>query len=169
MTTKVCIKCHIEKTLTDFPNKKSGKDGHSNTCRLCNNAYLSKKYKEGREDKEYMENKRKQSRESYVRVDGKRLKYKGYKAFLLKFPEKISAHKAATKMRKPGFEAHHWSYLPEHNKSIIYVTKLSHSFIHRHTIYDQERMQYRRCDNSQLLDSREAAVSFYRSLGVECE
>jgi hypothetical protein len=34
---KICIKCDIEKRLSEFSNNKTSKDGHINTCKDCDN------------------------------------------------------------------------------------------------------------------------------------
>lgn len=48
--TKVCTKCKIEKTLTEFPKKKSTKDGLYQYCKSCK-SMDDKLYREGNRDK----------------------------------------------------------------------------------------------------------------------
>jgi len=58
---------------------------------------------------------------------------------------------------------HHWSYLKQHRLDVLSLTTMQHALVHRHTIYDQERMMYRRLDGT-LIDSREAAIAYYATL-----
>ena len=42
MKLKHCKLCNTFKSIDDFPDRKSGKDGKRTTCRICNNAYERK-------------------------------------------------------------------------------------------------------------------------------
>jgi len=44
---KACIKCKIEKDLSEFPISKANKDGHRGICKECSNTYMRKYKKEG--------------------------------------------------------------------------------------------------------------------------
>lgn len=57
---KKCSKCKIEKDISDFSKKVSGKNGYANTCKLCANEYGKKYYQNNKEEikdinKEYYE------------------------------------------------------------------------------------------------------------------
>ncbi len=40
---KTCIKCEIQKNLTEFYKRKNSKDGYRNQCKICHNK-IHKKY-----------------------------------------------------------------------------------------------------------------------------
>jgi hypothetical protein len=81
-----------------------------------------------------------------------------------RFPEKVAARNASRVLKKSREMAlHHWSYLKQHRLDVLSLTTMQHALVHRHTIYDQERMMYRRLDGT-LIDSREAAIAYYATL-----
>ena len=80
-----------------------------------------------------------------------------------KFPEKKLARVAIRYMRRDGFDAHHWSYNEEHRTDIIHLPPKEHRKLHRYSVYDQERMMYRRTDGS-LIDSKGACIKYLKSL-----
>ena len=41
---KTCKHCKIEKLLTEFPKRKSSKDGYRNECKCCQKKYNQKYY-----------------------------------------------------------------------------------------------------------------------------
>ena len=47
---KTCSKCAIEKDITEFYKKKTGKYGVSSICKMCKNIYSKKYYEHNRED-----------------------------------------------------------------------------------------------------------------------
>lgn len=80
-----------------------------------------------------------------------------------KFPEKFAAANAIRMMKRPvGKHFHHWSYLPEHRKDVIEITREDHYVAHRYLVYDQERMMYRAIDNV-LLDTKEAHLAYIKN------
>lgn len=42
MLTKICSKCKLEKTISDFPKRKTSPDGFRNECKKCISEYASK-------------------------------------------------------------------------------------------------------------------------------
>lgn len=46
---KICIKCLVDKELEDYPKKAKAKDGRTNTCKLCVNAYSKQHYENNKE------------------------------------------------------------------------------------------------------------------------
>lgn len=61
MNSKKCIKCGCDKLLSEFYLKKSSKDGHTNTCKLC-----AKEYDESRRNsKEYQIKKKEYDKKRY--------------------------------------------------------------------------------------------------------
>lgn len=49
MTTKVCIKCGIEKSIKEFSKKSAAKDGKQSQCKECTKKYAAKYYKDNSE------------------------------------------------------------------------------------------------------------------------
>jgi hypothetical protein len=47
--TKVCVRCHAEKTLAEFPLRKSTKDGRSGFCRDCKQVGSAAAYRRARD------------------------------------------------------------------------------------------------------------------------
>lgn len=50
MKTKVCTECGIEKPISEFAKKKTGKYGVKGYCKVCHRAKYKKYYEENRED-----------------------------------------------------------------------------------------------------------------------
>ena len=63
------------------------------------------------------------------------------------------------KAKTHGNNLHHWSYNDEHFKDVIELNVKDHAMVHRHIIYDQERMMYRDLDGV-LLDTRERHIEY---------
>ncbi len=80
------------------------------------------------------------------------------------YPEKTIAKYHIRYADKPfnDAEAHHWSYNEEHYKDVIWLNQKQHMKSHRFIVYDQERKMYRRCDNNELLDTKEVHEKFIR-------
>lgn len=55
--TKVCIKCHQEKPVTEFYRHKRSKDGYSCYCKECQKTIATKSMEKKREEKVISENK----------------------------------------------------------------------------------------------------------------
>lgn len=162
---KKCFKCGELKELTEFYKHSQMGDGHLNKCKPCAKTDVKENYVKNSEDESYIEKERKRGRDKYHRLYvGVNNKVSPQRNIRYKFlyPEKKSAHSMSARIKPPelGLERHHWSYNEEHYKDLIFVTKKQHMKAHRFIIYDQERMMYRRCDTSELLDTKEKHQSF---------
>lgn len=145
-------------------------DGHLNKCKSCAKIDSKSWYKEKSEDPAFVEKEKDRAREKYHRLgyretkkpdpDKRKLITDRYKD---KFPEKYKAGISSQRIRKEFQEnqLHHWSYNQEHWKDVIELTISDHNLLHRHIIYDQERMMYRRSDNNQLLDTKESHYQYF--------
>ena len=84
-----------------------------------------------------------------------------------KYPEKIKArHKAnyTIKRNMVNSALHHWSYNQDHWEDIIELPIKEHYKLHRYIIYDQDYYMYRRVDTMELLDTKQAHLSYYESI-----
>lgn len=160
---KKCFKCNKDKILDDFYKHSGMSDGRLNKCIECakvdsNNQRLHKMQYPEWVEKE-AERHRLKGRKAWangVRPD-KGVRARAAKNYHRMYPEKRKAITEANSISiGDGLHRHHWSYLEEHRKDIIAICPTDHAMLHRFIVYDQERMQYRRIDNSELLDSREA-------------
>jgi hypothetical protein len=156
---KTCFKCGLTKPLSEFYKHPKMADGHLNKCKGCTKKDVSSDYAKKIIDPTWKEAERKRGRDKFHRL------YRGnsigkahphaVKKWTEKYPEKRAAAIRAQRIKKIGYENHHWSYLEEHWKDIIHLTKKDHMKAHRFMIYDQERKQYRRVDTNELLDTKE--------------
>lgn len=161
---KVCFKCKKEKPITHFYKHSEMADGHFGKCKNCAKEDVKINYESNILVPGYIEKERKRGREKYHRL------YEGTgksnmvsnKKYLTKYPEKGWAANKCVALKKPfdGAEKHHWSYNQEHYKDVIWLIKKEHMKAHRFIIYDQERMMYRRVDNMELLNTKEAHQNY---------
>jgi hypothetical protein len=148
-------------------------DGHLGKCKDCTKKDSDKREKELRKNPEWLEKEKIRGRDKYFRLGYKNI-YKqskeSKKMSITKhrnlYPEKYLAKNASQHFKKEnkGNHWHHWSYNKQHYKDVIELSILEHNKLHRYIVYDQERMMYRRCDNNQLLDTKEMHIEFYNTL-----
>lgn len=162
MEKKTCFKCNQEKPLSEYYKHPQMADGHLNKCKDCTKKDVSGVYKSNSQSIDFIEKERKRGRGKYKRLYKGKSKAKpgAAKKWIDRYPEKRKAHNAANRLREQGKETHHWSYLDDHFKDVIFLTKQDHMKAHRFIVYDQERRMYRRFDTNELLDSKEKHTTF---------
>jgi len=169
MENKKCFKCNVEKPLALFYKHKQMGDGHLNKCIDCAKKDVQERSNLLKTNKDWIEKERARGREKYERLNYKgknkptrENKAKFISSYFHKFPEKEYAHIKSQRISTliKGNQNHHWSYNKEHVMDVIELTVKEHNKLHRYTIYDQERMMYRKVNNGELIDSREKCLSF---------
>jgi len=170
---KICFRCNIEKPLTEYYKHKQMGDGHLNKCKECTKSDSKKQLEKILADPEKKLKEQARHREKYYRLEYKdkhKPSYESKKATMKrykeKYPEKMEAHSFSGNLVAPekGLEKHHWSYNKDHYKDVIWLTNENHNKAHRFIIYDQEQMMYRRTDNMQLLDTKEAHENYIKHI-----
>lgn len=174
MNQKVCFKCNTLKDLSEFYKHPQMGDGHLNKCKQCTKKDVSEKFFENMKDPKLLEKERERGRDKYKRLNYKEVKpdpivkKRSIAKYREMYPEKQMASSASQHILKiDGYENHHWSYNEKHYKDIIRISIESHYLAHRHMVYDQERKMYRKSKTNELIDTREIAIEFYKSLGCE--
>lgn len=169
--TQVCKKCGRILILVDFPKCSTATNGHAGRCKACKSSENKNRLEALKKDPIWVEKEKRRDREqkrgrkNKSETTEQRRKYRN--RWLKLFPEKYAAMNAFQLIPKvKGRCNHHWSYNKAHHKDVIVLTTMRHGLVHRFMTYDQERMMYRRMDGS-LIDSREAAITYYATLKDE--
>lgn len=169
---KKCICCGKEKELSEYYDHPQMGDGHLNKCKDCVREYVRKRDNERRSTPDGLIAERKRGRDKYYRLyrfkkTDPALKKKIMTDYRIKYPEKVKAKSASKDIHAPdGKEKHHWSYCEEHWRDVFFMTISDHNKIHRHMIYDQERLMYRTTDGI-LLDTREAHERYFNVIKTQ--
>lgn len=168
--TDTCFKCGKTLPLDEFYTHSRMENGHLGKCKSCTRADTKKRTDALKLNPEWIEKEKARCREKEKRLRWKRHKptteknRERLRKYRERFPEKYQASILASSIPKDkGTNNHHWSYNKSHAKDVIPLTIENHAIVHRHMIYDQERMMYRRLDGT-LIDSRESAIEYYESL-----
>ena len=171
--TKKCTKCGEVKSLSDFYTMPRNADGKHGSCIVCYKKRVNDRYNLLVRSPEFVESEKTRARDKYhrlysmgrVKIDPL-YKSKMMKLHREKYPEKYAARSASQHIEcEIGCHKHHWSYNQEHYMDVIEITSTNHATIHRHMIYDQERMMYR-TTNGILLDTKESHIEYAKSVGV---
>jgi hypothetical protein len=163
---KICFKCSTEKPYSEFYKHKAMGDGYLGKCKDCTKNDTKDRLNVLMQNPEFVKKEKARHREKHHRLNynikkpTKELKKAIMTRYKQKYPEKILAQSACNRIKKDGYQSHHWSYNKEHYTDVIFLTIKEHFKLHRFIIYDQERMMYRRCDNNELLATKEAHQTY---------
>jgi hypothetical protein len=158
---KTCIKCQRLLPLSMFYKNKRMKDGHINRCSDCYKKDSKIYYSTNKTNTEWVEKINKDARVRARKKTNRKTDKISLANYRNRYPEKFIVYKLCREVELiDGLEKHHWSYSIEHALDFIPLTKAQHMKAHRFMVYDQERMMYRRCDNNELLDTREKHESY---------
>ena len=170
---KKCISCKKEKPLSDYYKHPQMSDGHLNKCKSCVKDASKKENEKIKLNPKLHEKEKERQREKYHRLNYKE-KHKpnpdDKKKIIIdyneRYPEKFKAKNLSQRIKPLTKEnhMHHWSYKIEYAKDVIELSQSDHYLLHRHMIYDQERMMYRRIDNGILLDSKDSHLNLLNEL-----
>jgi hypothetical protein len=174
MKVKNCIICGMSKPLDDYYTHPNMGDGHLNKCKDCTKAQSKERVKKLSNNEDWLKSEKERNRLKYHRLNyrGKNKSSTEQKAltqkrYHIKYPEKNNARRKLNSIKMtntPGIHRHHWSYNEQHYLDIIPLTIEQHFLAHRHMVYDQERMMYRRIDTMELLDTKEQHEQYIKNL-----
>lgn len=162
----ICVKCNKEKDVSSFYFRKDNLKNRAE-CKDCTRCITKKNFLKKKDDPDFILKERERGNDKYNRLYKSSLfdryfKYIDGEKWKDKFPEKTKAADSTKSIRKDGHHCHHWSYLQQHRKDVIYLTPSQHMKSHRFIIYDQERMMYRRFDTNELLDTKEKHEAYIK-------
>jgi len=175
MATKICFKCIKEKDVTEFYKHPKMGDGYLGKCKTCTKQDTRKRENILISTPEGHEKEKERHREKYYRLSYKekhkpspKQKKIAIDKYRLNYPEKTAARQAINRKIKAKTcnELHHWSYNKEHYLDVIELDFKEHAKAHRYLVYDQERFMYRRSDNLELLDTKEAHLEYIKEKGI---
>jgi len=140
-------------------------DGHLNKCKECTKRDTKERFIVKAESVEWVEKEKERHRVKYHRLgyrekhkptpEAKRVIMQRYNA---RYPEKKAARVGIVESMA-GFEAHHWSYKPEHKRDVIRLSVADHALLHRFLRYDQSVFMYRDTHGN-LLDTKEKHLQY---------
>jgi hypothetical protein len=106
--TKVCIKCRIEKNISNFQKRFASNDGFNNYCKICKNDIAKKSYIKNKS--KYLD----KSKEYYLKNRAKYIKYqkKYYQENILYYREYMKKYRKENKEKRTEYSK---KYQKEHN------------------------------------------------------
>ena len=151
---KVCKDCKINKDKSLFYATQG-------ECKECTKQRVKKRMELKLSTPEGLEKERKRQREKYYKLDYKE-KHKPTKEkkkaienrYRIKYPEKYAAKSSSQRIKKEGYEAHHWSYNENHYKDIAFLKPKDHFKAHRYLTYDQIAKMYKTLKGD-ILDTKQ--------------
>lgn len=168
MKTKKCSDCKLAKGVKEFNRDSSTKGGLSYFCKPCASKRNAKNYLKKKLQPDWVEERRKKSRE-YARKNKDKRKYNKLtnQKYREKYPEKYKAEIVAREVKVPkGYQRHHWSYNECDYADVIPLTIKDHNLLHRYLVYNQKSMLYEDLEGN-LLDTKEKHIDYYINIKLD--
>jgi len=166
--TKTCYTCGQTLPLTNFYKQSKNHTRYRGKCKACADVYHKSRKAQLYSNPVTAEIERAKVRK-YINGRGKAVdtlegRKRRFVSWQKRYPEKYAARGVCQRFPKlKGMHNHHWSYAVAHRTDTIKLPIPWHRLLHRHLIYDQSHMMYRKPDGT-LIDSREATMSYCLTL-----
>ena len=150
---KVCFRCNVEKTLSDYYKHKQMADGHLNKCKDCTKKDSKKRESKIRSTPEGVEAERKRHREKYHRLCYKEKQKEWDKN---KPWKQTQVYKnLSRKFKTPkGYELHHWNYNDGCLEDVLLMTISDHRRLHKLLELDIEKRIFKTKKDGKYLFSK---------------
>lgn len=162
---KICKKCHVEKTLSDFHFDKSSRDGHVNACKKCINEATHIRLIELGKDPVYREKERLRAKERYRNLNpiDRHMKNSVYR-YDNSFMVKNEVRNAHTLFSVPkGYQCHHWNYNKGYELDVIILAFRDHRKVHNSIKIIRDSLIFE-TKSGELLDTKEKHEAFINDL-----
>lgn len=162
MESKICIRCGIKKSISEFYTHQQMGDGHLNKCKMCCKKDAVYNYKKKSKNVWFIETERRRGREKYKRLNYKE-KYPCNK--IQNFGDTKNLHR---KLITHGYnmvmnEAHHWNYnLPRQG---FMLSRKCHKLLHKYLKFDVGTKCFKW--NEQILNNINLHREFIKSVFIE--
>lgn len=172
--SKICFKCGVMKSLTDYYKHSKMGDGLLGKCKTCTKADSKKQLEINTSTPEGLEKERERHRDKYYRLNYKEkhkptpeAKAKVMKEHKERYPEKFKARAKSQGLHKTkGNELHHWNYNEDYTKDVFELDVSGHGKLHRFLVYDPELYIYNKLDGTPL-DTKEKHRSLIEELNIQ--
>lgn len=154
ISTKVCFKCGVEKSIEEFYKHPQMLDGHLNKCKDCARKDVSRNTAKRSQDLAWRIKERARGREKYFRL--------GYKERKMRHPETRSVMRyfKSRGIQLQGCEYHHWNYNLLHDVIVLPIN--IHRKLHNLIQYDEDSKCF--YHNGILLGSKQDHINLIKSI-----
>lgn len=147
---KVCFKCSIEKSYSEFYKNSRMWDGYLNKCKECAKKDVRQKHLENSKSEVYVEKQRARGRDKYKRLNYISKKYD--KSHITNLGQYKNVRRKFSYPKE--VELHHWNYSTEFITDIIPLDRSTHKRFHQLMKLDKDLKVFRDLEGN-LLDTKE--------------